>query len=119
MKITVQSIRFDADKKLLAFIEKKVNKLESFSDKIISGQVYLRVEKVEDEANKVTEVKIMLPGGQLFCKEKCKSFEEGVDKAVECLRKQIDKHKQKQAAANEAAKKASVKSIMLEVEDEY
>jgi putative sigma-54 modulation protein len=106
MKITVQSIRFTADKKLLNFIQKKADKLDTFYDHIISGEVYLKLENVEDEANKITEIKLMLPGTQLFAKEQCKSFEEATDLAVECLRKQINKHKQKKTIAADAAKKA-------------
>ena len=115
MKITVQSIRFNADKKLLDFIQKKTDKLETFYDQIISGEVYLKLENVEDEANKITEIKLMLPGNQIFAKEQCKTFEEATDLAVECLRKQIEKHKQKKAAAVETAKKA----ILLEVTDGF
>src|ERR1700744_4114450 len=97
MKITVQSIRFNADRKLLDFIQKKANKLDTFYDSIISGQVYLRLENVEDESNKITEIKLMLPGVQLFAKCQCKSFEEATDLAIESLRKQIDKHKRKKS----------------------
>src|ERR1700756_4335318 len=111
MKIAVQSIRFDADKKLLVFIQKKINKLDQFYDRIISGEVYLKLEKVEDEANKVTEIKLTLPGTQLFAKEQCKSFEEATDLAVECLRKQIEKHKQKKAVVAEASKKAALLTV--------
>ena len=106
MKITVQSIRFTADKKLLNFIQKKADKLDTFYDHIISGEVYLKLENVEDEANKITEIKLMLPGTQLFAKEQCRSFEEATDLAIECLRKQINKHKQKKTIAADAAKKA-------------
>src|SRR6195952_5790746 len=108
MKITVQSIHFNADKGLLEFIQKKVDKLETFYDNIINGEVYLRLENVEDEANKITEIKLMLPGNQIFAKEQCKSFEEATDLVVESLRKQIEKHKQKKSIAAEAAKKAAL-----------
>jgi putative sigma-54 modulation protein len=106
MKITVQSIRFTADRKLLSFIQKKADKLDTFYDHIISGEVYLKLENVEDEANKITEIKLMLPGTQLFAKEQCKTFEEAADLAVESLRKQISKHKQKKTIAAEAVKNA-------------
>ena len=115
MKITVQSIRFNADKKLLDFIQKKADKLDTFHDHIISGEVYLKLENVEDEANKITEIKLLLPGIALFAKEQCKSFEEATDLAVECLRKQIEKHKQKKAVVAEAAKKA----VTMAVNEEY
>ncbi len=115
MKIRVQSIRFNADKKLLDFIQKKADKLDTFYDHIISGEVYLRLEKVENEANKITEIKLTLPGNQIFAKEQCKSFEEATDLAVESLRKQIEKHKQKKNIAAEASKKAT----LLAEADEY
>ncbi|RZJ84810.1 MAG: ribosome-associated translation inhibitor RaiA [Chryseobacterium sp.] len=98
MKITVQSIHFNADQKLLDFIQKKVDKLDQFHDQIISGEVYLKLENVDDEANKITEIKLMVPGGVLFAKEQCKSFEEATDLSIESLRKQITKHKDKTRA---------------------
>ncbi|GAB2705984.1 ribosome-associated translation inhibitor RaiA [Mucilaginibacter koreensis] len=116
MKITVQSIHFDADRKLLDFIQKKADKLDLFYDKIISGEVYLKVENVEDEANKRAEIKLNLPGTQLFAKHQCKTFEECIDMALEGLRKQIAKYKQKQNAGIEAAKKADV---ALLTDDEF
>ncbi len=95
MKIRVQSIHFNADKKLLEFIQKKVDKLDQFFDQIISGEVYLKLENVEDEANKISEIKLIVPGGTMFAKEQCKTFEEATDLAMESLRKQITKHKDK------------------------
>ncbi len=95
MKIRVQSIHFNADKKLLEFIQKKVDKLDQFYDQIIGGEVYLRLENVEDEENKISEIKLMVPGGVMFAKEQCKSFEEATDLALESLKKQITKHKDK------------------------
>jgi len=115
MKITVQSIHFNADKGLLEFIQKKVDKLETFYDNIINGEVYLRLENVEDEANKITEIKLMLPGNQIFAKEQCKTFEEATDLVVESLRKQIDKHKRKNEIAAEAVKKA----VLASIEEEF
>jgi len=115
MKITVQSIHFTADKRLLDFIQKKTDKLDTFYDHIISGEVYLKLENVEDEANKITEIKLLLPGNQIFAKEQCKTFEEATDLAVESLRKQIEKHKQKKAIADAAAKQA----ILTAAEDDF
>jgi putative sigma-54 modulation protein len=115
MKITVQSIHFTADKRLLDFIQKKADKLDQFYDKIISGEVYLKLENVEDEANKISEIKIQMPGNQLFAKEQCKTFEEATDLAIESLRKQIEKHKKKNAIAAEVAKKA----VLAATEEEF
>ncbi|MEN8927752.1 MAG: ribosome-associated translation inhibitor RaiA [Flavobacteriales bacterium] len=94
MDIKVQSIHFDADKKLIDFVEEKVEKLSQFYDKIIGGDVFLKLEPA-DRDNKVAEIKIKLPGKDLFAKKQCKSFEEATDEAVEALRRQINKHKSK------------------------
>jgi len=95
MKLKVQSIHFDADKKLLSFIQERVDKLLHFYEDIIDGEVFLKIEKAEPAENKVTEIKINIPGKVLFAKEQCKTFEEATDLAVEALRKQINKHKEK------------------------
>ena len=95
MKIRVQSIHFDADRKLLNFIQKRADKLDHFFDQIINGQVYLKLENTGDEENKIVEIKILLPGNQLFAKERCKTFEEATDKSIESLRRQVNKHKTK------------------------
>ncbi|MBL7914374.1 MAG: ribosome-associated translation inhibitor RaiA [Bacteroidia bacterium] len=95
MKIKVQSIHFTADKKLLQFIEEKVDKLFQFYDSIIDSEVYLRLDKSDNSENKIAEIKINTPGKTLFAKEQCKTFEEATDVAVEALRRQITKHKEK------------------------
>ncbi|WP_033562608.1 ribosome hibernation-promoting factor, HPF/YfiA family [Sphingobacterium sp. SYP-B4668] len=99
MNITVQSIKFDADQKLVDFIKRKTSKLEQFLDNIIEGVCYLRLENVEDEANKIVELKINVPGSQLFAKAQAKTFEEATDLTVESIRRQINKHKTKTRTA--------------------
>lgn len=98
MKLQMHSIHFDADVKLLGFIQKKIDKLETFYDRFIDGEVFLRIDKDSQNENKLIEVKLNIPGGQLFAKEKKDSFEAGVDSAVEALRRQIKKRKEKQIA---------------------
>lgn len=95
MKIKIHSIRFDADRELLGFINSKVDKLTSFNDNIINSEVFLRINKSKNTSNKVAEIKINIPGKDLFAKKQCKSFEEAADAAVEALRKQLKKHKEK------------------------
>lgn len=96
MKVKVQSIHFDADRKLLQFVEEKVDKLTHFYESIIESEVFLRLDKSDDRGNKVAEIKITTPGKTLFAREQCKTFEEATDNAVDALRKQITRHKEKQ-----------------------
>lgn len=95
MGIKVQSIHFDADKKLVSFIEGRIDKLNQFFDNIVDTEVFLRLDKSDNNENKVAEIKLAIPGKELFAKKQCKSFEEATDEAVEALRRQIIKHKEK------------------------
>ena len=98
MKLQMHSIRFDADAKLLDFIQKKADKLDTFFERIIDGEVFLRINNDSHMENKVVEIKINIPGHQLFAKENAKSFEAAADMAVEALRRQLKKYKEKNFA---------------------
>ncbi|MEX1192896.1 MAG: ribosome-associated translation inhibitor RaiA [Brumimicrobium sp.] len=95
MDIDIQSVGFTADQKLVNFINEKVEKLSHFFDRIVACEVYLRVEKKSVHENKLVEIKMNIPGKDLFAKKHCDSFEEATAEAVEALRKQIKKHKGK------------------------
>ncbi|MEM0995537.1 MAG: ribosome-associated translation inhibitor RaiA [Bacteroidota bacterium] len=95
MKLQVQSIRFDADEKLLAYIQKKCDKLDSFFDRIQDGQVYLRIEKSGEPSLKSVEIKINVPGEVLIASEEAYSFEEATDLATETLKRQVKRYKEK------------------------
>lgn len=96
MKVKVQSIHFDADIKLLTFVEERVEKLKQFYEDIIDSEVYLRLDKAVEKDNKITEIKIHTKGKTMFASEQCKTFEEATDNAVEAMRRQITRHKEKQ-----------------------
>lgn len=95
MKLQMNSQKFDADIKLKEFIQKKADKLDLFYDKIIDGEVHMKVDKTESKDNKVIEIKLNIPGTSLVAKQKSKSFEAATDEAVEALRRQLKKHKGK------------------------
>jgi putative sigma-54 modulation protein len=94
MKLQVHSIHFDADSKLVDFIQKKVDKLETFYDRLVDGEVFLRLNN-EGVENKTVEIKLNIPGTQLFAIEKAKSFEAAADQATTALKNQLKKFKTK------------------------
>ena len=94
MKLQVHSIHFDADQKLVNYIQKKVDKLETFYYRLVDGEVYLRLNN-EGSENKTVEIKLNVPGGQLFAEEKARSFEAATDLATDALRMQLKKFKAK------------------------
>jgi putative sigma-54 modulation protein len=95
MQVQVQSIHFDADRKLINFIEEKLQKLTHFHDRITFGEVFLRLDKSDVNENKIAEIKLSIPGKDLFARKQCRTFEEATDVAVDALRRQIDKMKTK------------------------
>lgn len=95
MKVQMQSVHFDADKTLLDFIQQRLNKLEHFYDRVTDGEVILRLNNKDGAANKTVEIKLMVPGSTLFSQEDATSFEAAADAAVEALKRQITKHKEK------------------------
>jgi putative sigma-54 modulation protein len=98
MQVQIHSVHFDADQRLIAFVENKLSKLNTFHDHIISCEVFLRVEKNDARENKLSEVKIHAPGVDFFAKRRASSFEASVDEAVEAIRRQILKQKKVRAA---------------------
>jgi putative sigma-54 modulation protein len=96
MTINIQSVHFDADKKLLNFISEKVEKLNTFYDGIINSEVTLRLDKSSNSANKISEIKMHGKGHEFFAKKQCASFEEATDLVCEALKTQIKKYKTKQ-----------------------
>ncbi len=96
MNIRIKAVKFDADSKLEDFIQKKVSKLGRFFDEIIHAEVFLKLENTSELENKVVEVKLDIPGSDLFARKQTKSFEESTDEVVDALKQQILKHKEKQ-----------------------
>ena len=95
MNIQIHSVRFDADKKLIDFVHQKLEKLTQFDEDIVNAEVYLRLDKDLERENKISEIKLELPGGPLFARKQSKTFEEATDEAIDALKKQITRHKQK------------------------
>jgi putative sigma-54 modulation protein len=99
MNIKINAVKFTASKQLESFIETKVNKLGLISDDIIGVEVFLRLENTPDLENKVAEIRIDIPGNDLFAKKQSKTFEESVDNAVDALKRKIKKAKEKRRGA--------------------
>ena len=95
MTINVQSVHFDADKKLIVFINEKIQKLTTYYDGIITSDVILKIDKGDNAENKIVEIKMLGKGHEFFAKKQCASFEEATDLACEALKTQVKKHKDK------------------------
>ena len=96
MNIKVNSVHFTADQKLVDFVNKKVSKMDTFFEGIMTAEVLLKVDKPETANNKIAEIKLSLPATDyLFAKKQADTFEEATDLAVDAIRSQLKKHKEK------------------------
>src|SRR4051812_40333688 len=99
MNVTIQTVRFDADDKLVDYINRKLEKLSHFHDRIIKVDVFLKLDNVVHTIkDKIAEIRIHIPRHQLFVKSTSKSFEESFDDAFDSIVNQVKRKKEKQAA---------------------
>ena len=95
MKVNINSVHFKSDRKLDSFITEKLDKLSTYYDGLISSNVILKLDNSSDSSNKIAEIRLNIKGSDLFAKKQCKTFEEATDSAVEALRRQLKRHKEK------------------------
>jgi putative sigma-54 modulation protein len=99
MNVSIQTVHFDADSKLLQHINKKIEKLLKYCDKIVHAEVYLKLDNVVHHIkDKTAEIKVAIPKHEFFVKHTSKSFEESFDEALDAAIIQIKKQKHKLAA---------------------
>ena len=95
MKVSVHAVNFTVDRRLVDFIQERLDKLEKYYDKVVSADVFLKVEKTSEKENKIVEVKINVPGDEFLVKKQCKTFEEALELSAESLQRMLVKRKEK------------------------
>ncbi len=94
MKITVQAMGLTPQGSLEDYLQKKLNKLETFYDKIHDCQVFLKIENTSAKENKTAEVKLAVPGDDIVVKKTSASFEESLDQCYDTAKKLLIKKKE-------------------------
>lgn len=95
MKVNINSVHFKADRKLVDFINEKVGKLSHLYEGVIGSDVTLKLENTETPENKIAEIRLIIRGNDLYAKKQSKSFEEATDSAIDALKRQLTRHKEK------------------------
>jgi putative sigma-54 modulation protein len=99
MNVNIQTVHFTADTKLVEYVSKKMEKINTFHDSITKIDVFLKLDNVVHTIkDKIAEISVHVPRHQFFAKCSSKSFEESFDNAFESLVNQIKRKKDKQAA---------------------
>lgn len=97
MEVKIQTVKFDADKRLVEFIEKKISKLDRFAERATGADVILKLDKDAEKGNKVVNITVRMPGADLVSEQRAKTFEEAVDTAIDALKRQSEKNKERYA----------------------
>ncbi len=99
MNVMIQTVHFDADEKLVEYVNRKLEKLNTFHDRIVKVDVFLKLDNVVHTIkDKIAEIKVHVPRHDFFVKASSKSFEESFDNALDSISNQIKRKKQKLAA---------------------
>jgi putative sigma-54 modulation protein len=99
MNVNIQTVHFDADSKLIGYINRKLQKLNNFGDRIIEVNVFLKLDNVVHAIkDKIAEIRVHVPRHNFFVKSTSKSFEESFDDALGSMATQIKKKKERKAA---------------------
>jgi len=100
MNVQIQTVHFDADSKLIEHVNQKIEKLQTFHDKIISVEVYLILDNLAHQIkDKIAEIKVYVPGHSYFVKYSSKAFEESFSTAFNSMANQLKRRKSKLLAA--------------------
>ncbi len=95
MKVNVQAVNFNVDRKLVDFLNIRLEKLQQFYDKIVGIDVSLRTENTSDKENKSVDIIVRIPGDDLVVKKTAKPFEEAADLGADALERLLVKRKEK------------------------
>jgi len=98
MKWDIQTVGFNAKNELLESTKESVMKLEKYFTPIIGAEVYLRLEYDNQNENKKVEVKLNIPGEDVYAEHKSESFEHSLHESIDKVKKQLLKKKELERA---------------------
>ena len=97
MDINIKSLKFDADQKLIAFVEKKVAKLERFYEGVKEVDVTLPL--LDEPDNKDCKLQIHIPGEELIIQRNAKTFEDAVTECADAMKEKLTRAREKRIEA--------------------
>lgn len=95
MKVNVHAVNFNVDRKLIGYVQERLDKLEKYYDKVVNSDVFFKLDNTSDKENKIAEIKIIVPGDEFIVKKQCKTFEEAVELAADSMERLLMRRKEK------------------------
>ena len=96
MQLTIQAVNFSIKSKLNFFIYKRVDKYKHYYGKILSTDLYMKLEKSAHRRGKQVEIKVKIPGETLIVKKESNTFEQAIDAASKAVERLLIRSKEKQ-----------------------
>lgn len=96
MKLTIQALGLTPHQPLEDYANKKLEKLDTFYDKILLCELTLKKENTTEKEDKTAEVRLHIPGDDIVVKKTCTTFEESIDQCADVAKRLIIKKKEKQ-----------------------
>lgn len=94
MKVNLNAVNFAIRQDLVDFVQKKLDKMDTFYDRVTDADVYLKLDNNSSKENKVAEIKINVPSNQFVVTKEAKSFEEAIDMCMNPIERFLIKHKE-------------------------
>jgi len=95
MKVSVHAVNFTVDRKLVGYVQERLDKLDKYYDRVVNSDVFFKLDNTSEKQNKIAEIKVSVPGDEFIVKKQCKSFEEAVELAAHSMERLLMKRKQK------------------------
>ena len=95
MKVNVHAVNFNVDRKLVGYVQEKLDKLDKYYDRVVCSDVFFKLDNTSAKINKIAELKVSVPGDEFVVKKQCKTFEEAVMLATDSMERLLVKRKQK------------------------
>lgn len=96
MEVKIKALKFDADEKLIALVEKKVARIEKFFDN--TGDAEVTLTQLNEPVGKQVKIMVHVPGEELVIERNAKTFEDALTEAVDAMKERITRNKEKKYA---------------------
>lgn len=89
MKLTIQTPDLKATKRLIKFVKQRVAKITNDRDRILGEHVILKLDKSSTPEDKICELRLVIPGNDLFASRRGETFEEALTECIHAIKHQI------------------------------
>jgi ribosome-associated translation inhibitor RaiA len=91
METIINAVKFKADQKLVDYVTKKTEKIAKQLPQAVKVEVSFKINKEHEAGNKITSIRVVIPGNDLFAEKQHETIEDAFDDALDAIKKMIEK----------------------------